>query len=117
MNLSEEQKMVQNTASNIAKQELAPRAARVDKEQVFPREGLRKLAEAGFLGLTVPESLGGGGADTLSFVLAAEAIAGGCASTALVFLTHAAVTRALAAAGSDEQKKRFLPALIAGRRL
>lgn len=117
MDLTEEQKMVQSTASNIAKQELAPRAARVDREQLFPKEGLQKLAEASFLGLTVPEAMGGGGADTLSFVLAAEAIAGGCASTALLFLSHALIARALAAAGSDEQKKRFLPTLINGVRL
>ena len=117
MNLTEEQKMLQNAASNIAKQELAPRAASVDKERVFPREGLRKLGEAGFLGLTAPETLGGGGADHVSFLLAAEAIAGGCASTSLVFLTHALVTRALASGGSDEQKKRLLPDLIAGRTL
>ncbi|MBI2868230.1 MAG: acyl-CoA dehydrogenase family protein [Chloroflexi bacterium] len=117
MVLTEAQKMIQGTASSIARQELAPRAARVDREQFFPREGLNKLAEAGFLGLNVPEALGGGGADTLSFVLATEGIAGGCASTALVFLTHSLVARALAAAGSEEQKKRLLPAMIAGRRL
>ena len=48
MNFTDEQKMIQNTASKIAKQELAPRAAQVDKERVFPRESLGKLAEAGF---------------------------------------------------------------------
>lgn len=117
MNLSNEQELIQQTARDIAGRELAPRAAKVDREQVFPREGLKKLAEAGFLGITVPEAMGGGGADTLSFVLATEAIAGGCASTTLVFLTHGVVARALAAAGSDEQKNRFLSALIAGHRL
>lgn len=117
MNLTNQQKMIQQTASDIAKAELAPRAARVDRERLFPREGLEKLAQAGFLGLTVPEAMGGGGADTLSFVLATEAIASGCASTALVYLSHAVVVRALVVAGSEEQKKRFLPALTAGRRL
>ena len=67
--------------------------------------------------MTVPEVLGGGGTDTLSFVLAVEAIAQGCASTALLFLTHSIVSRALAAAGSDEQKSRLLPAMIRGERL
>ncbi len=117
MNLSNEQKMIQETASNIAKQELAPRVSDVDRNQIFPRYGLQKLAEAGFLGITVPEAMGGGGSDTLSFVLAAEAIASGCPSTALIFLTHAVVARALAVAGSDEQKKRFLPGFVAGKKI
>lgn len=69
------------------------------------------------MGLTVPEAMGGGGVDTLSFVLATEAIAEGCASTALVFLTHSVVARALAVAGSDEQKSGLLPSLVAGHRL
>jgi alkylation response protein AidB-like acyl-CoA dehydrogenase len=117
VNLTDEQRMIQETARRIAQQELAPRAAEVDRDRTFPTDGLQQLAEAGFLGMTVPEALGGGGADTLSFVLAAEAIAQGCASTALLFLTHGVVARALAAASSDEQKSRFLPAIIGGERL
>ncbi len=61
MNLSDDQKMIRETASSIATQELAPRSAEVDRKQTFPRDGLRKLAEAGFLGITVPETMGGGG--------------------------------------------------------
>jgi len=117
MNLSDEQKMIQETASKIAQKELALKAADVDRAQIFPRDGLQKLADAGFLGITVPEALGGGGSDTLSFVLVAEAIAHACASTALVFITHSVVARALAVAGSDEQKKRFLPELVAGKKI
>ena len=117
MNLTSDQKMIWDTVSKIAKQELAPRAAEVDRKQIFPKVGLQKLAEAGFLGITVPEAMGGVGADTLSFVLAVEAIARGCASTASVFVAHAVVAGALVVAGTEEQRKRFLPALIAGRRL
>ncbi len=117
MNLSDEQKMIKETASKIAQQELAPRAANVDREQIFPRDGLQKLAEAGFLGITVPEALGGEGSDTLSFVLVAEAIAKACASTALVFTTHSVVARALVVASSDEQKRRVLPELVAGKKM
>ncbi len=117
MNLSDEKKMIQETASKIAQKELAPKATDVDRAQIFPRDGLQKLAEAGFLGITVPEALGGGGSDTLSFVLVTEAIAKACASTALVFITHSVVARALAVAGSDEQKKRFLPGMVAGKKM
>ncbi len=117
MNLTNEQKMIQETAMKIAQQELMPRAVDVDRKQIFPRYGLQKLAEAGFLGMTVPEAMGGGGSDTLSFVLVAEAIAQACASTALVFITHSVVARALAVAGSDEQKKCFLSELVAGKKM
>jgi alkylation response protein AidB-like acyl-CoA dehydrogenase len=117
MSLSDEQKMIQETATTLAQKELAPKAAAVDRDQIFPREELRKLAEAGFLGMTVPKPMSGGGADTLSFVLAAEATAKGCPSTALIFVTHATVARALVVAGSDEQKRRLLPVLVSGEQL
>jgi alkylation response protein AidB-like acyl-CoA dehydrogenase len=117
MSLSDEQKMIQETATTLAQKELAPKAAAVDRDQIFPREELRKLAKVGFLGMTVPKPMSGGGADTLSFVLAAEATAKGCPSTALIFVTHATVARALVVAGSDEQKRRLLPALVSGEQL
>ena len=117
MNFNEEQKMIQETASKIAREELAPRADDIDRKQIFPRYGLQKLAEAGFLGITVPQVMGGGGSDTLSFVLVAEAIAKACPSTALVYVTHAVVSRALVIAGGDEQKKNLLPALTSGTKL
>ncbi len=117
INLNDDQKMIQETATRIAQKELAPKAAQRDKEGTFPKDGLQKLAEAGFLSMTVPKPMGGSGADNFSFVLATEAIARACPSTALVFITHNIVARALAIAGNDEQKGRFLPAMMAGDRL
>jgi butyryl-CoA dehydrogenase len=117
VNLTNEQERIQEAASKIAREELAPRAAALDRDLAFPVEGLGKLAAAGLLGLTVPEALGGGGADALSFVLAMEAIAQACASTALLFLTHGIVSRAVAAAGSDAQKERYLPGMVKGKQL
>ncbi|MEJ2252508.1 MAG: acyl-CoA dehydrogenase family protein [Candidatus Lokiarchaeota archaeon] len=117
MNLSDAQKKIQTRARDLSLKELAPQAVRVDKERSFPLDGLNKLGAAGFLGLTIPKTLGGEGADNVSFALAIEAIAKSCASTALVFLTHSLATRALAVAGSDEQKQRLLPAMISGEKL
>ncbi|MFW9851127.1 MAG: acyl-CoA dehydrogenase family protein, partial [Candidatus Thorarchaeota archaeon] len=87
MNLSDAQKKIQEAAHDLSLKEIAPQATRVDKERSFPLDGLNKLGTAGLLGLTIPQALGGGGADSVSFVLAIEAIARSCASTALVFLT------------------------------
>jgi butyryl-CoA dehydrogenase len=117
MNLTNAQIKVQTAARELAVKELAPQAARLDKEGSFPSDGLNKLGAAGLLGLTVPQALGGRGADSVSFVLATEAIASSCASTALIFLTHSLVVKALAVAGTEEQKKRLLPSMLAGERL
>ena len=69
------------------------------------------------MGLTVPESLGGGGVDNLSFVTVLESLGRGCGCTALVYLTHVLVARLVAVAGTDDQRTRILPSLVAGRRL
>jgi butyryl-CoA dehydrogenase len=117
MSFTEDQKIVQELATKVATQELGPKARGIDVDQAFPWEGLQALARAGLLGMVVPEALGGEGKDTLSFVLVTEAVAKACASTALVFVTHETVTRALAAAGSDEQKASLLPELISGNKI
>ena len=59
MNFTDDQKIVQELANKLAKQELEPKAREVDTAQLFPREGMQKLARAGFLGMTVPEAMGG----------------------------------------------------------
>ena len=105
MVLNENQKIVAELALKLSKEKLAPNAAKIDRERSFPTEGLQQIAKADLLGLTVPETLSGTGADIPSYLLAAEAIAEGCASTALVYITHPVVARAIALAASDEMKK------------
>jgi len=117
MNLTSEQKLIWATARKIAQRELAPRAAEIDRDYRFPHEGLRVLTEAGLMGMLVPPGYGGGGADSLSFVLALEAIAGACASTALVLFAHSVASLALSAAGSEPLKSRYLPSLAGAERL
>ncbi|MDP2662232.1 MAG: acyl-CoA dehydrogenase family protein [Dehalococcoidia bacterium] len=116
-NLTPEQALIRQTAMDITQKELAPRAAALDAGKGYPREGLKKLAEAGLLGMTVPPAFGGGGADTLSQVLVTEAVARGCANTALVLLTHSAVALAVTAFGSAGQKEKLLPKLAKGELL
>src|SRR3990172_9019765 len=88
-NLNSDQQMLRQTLRQIAQKELAPRAANIDRTSAFPAEGLAKRAASGVLGLTLPAAVGGGGANSVSFVLAVEEVAKACASTALVFVTHA----------------------------
>ncbi|MFQ5712203.1 MAG: acyl-CoA dehydrogenase family protein, partial [Candidatus Geothermarchaeales archaeon] len=79
--------------------------------------GIRSLADVGLLGILIPRALGGGGADTLSFVLATEAIAKSCASTALIFVTHVSAGLGVLIGGSDAQKNEYLPLMARGERL
>lgn len=116
-NLNPEQQMIQNTVRDIAQKVIAPRAAEVDKLLSFPKEGLKQLAEAGMMGMTLPPVFGGGGVDTLSFVLAAEEIARACASTALIFVTHVVASFGILVGGNDTAKGKYLPALAKGEKL
>lgn len=116
-NLTENQQLVKDMVRKIAEKELSPKAAQVDKNYSFPRDGIIKLAKADLMGLPVPPEFEGMGADTLSFVLAVEEIAKACASTALIMITHAAVCKGILIADNDHQKKKFLPQLATGERL
>jgi len=117
MNLTDTQKMIVSTASQLVHDDLAPRVVEIDCEHKYPREGMEKLAENEFLAINVPEDLGGIGADTLSFVLATEGIAKGCPSTALVYVTHSMVAGSLVVGGSEELKTRMLPKMISGEKI
>lgn len=116
--LSEEEKMHKEMVRNLAEKEFKPLAAKLDVEGTFPRENIKKLAELGLLGITIPEEYGGAGGDTFSLVITLGEIAKACASTAGVLLIHAGVASgAISHYGTVEQKERFLPDLASGKRL
>ncbi|MBI4331523.1 MAG: acyl-CoA dehydrogenase family protein [Chloroflexi bacterium] len=117
MELTVEQKQIQATAREIARKELAPRAEALDREFGFPREGLRGLAGAGMMGMTLPAALGGAGLDTVSFVAAVEELARACASTALVYVTHAVACSGILVGGKGSAKGQYLPAMARGEKL
>jgi len=82
--LTDEQRMIRDTARDFARAELAPHAARWDEEGWVPENVFARMGELGFLGMLVPEALGGTGADYVAYALAIEEIAAGCASTAVI---------------------------------
>ena len=69
---SEEQLLIQNMAREFAQKEIAPIAAEIDREQRFPTETAKRMGELGLFGLFVPEELGGGCSDYISYVMALE---------------------------------------------
>ena len=112
--LSTEQQQVQSLARDVAQKELAPKAAEIDRTSAFPRDGLKKLAEVGLMGIGTPQSFGGSKSDTLSLLLVLEEIAKACPSTAEVFAIHAEASSIIAVGGTDDVKARYLPSLAKG---
>ncbi len=116
--LNEEQRLVRDMVRDFAQQELAPRAAQVDKSEEFPAENIRKMAELGLLGLPYPEKYGGGGGDYLSYAIAVEEVARACGSTALIYAAHVSLgCGPIYYFGTEEQKQRWLPHLCSGKGL
>ncbi|MBE7452005.1 MAG: acyl-CoA dehydrogenase family protein [Kofleriaceae bacterium] len=106
--LTDEQLMIMATARTFARGRLAPRAAARDRDGRFPLEEIGALGELGLLAMKVPLEDGGGGADNVGYVLAMEAIAGACASTAVVLASSNLVARILADHATPAQKARWL---------
>lgn len=118
INLTEEQRMFQETARDFAQKEIAPIAAQIDEERAFPRETVRKMGELGFMGVAIPEEYGGAGADYLCYTIAVEEISRACASHGVIMsVNNSLVCDPLLAYGTEEQKQRFLIPLANGERL
>src|SRR5258705_2073398 len=113
--LSEEERQTRDLARAISRERVAPLAAQVDEAELYPAESLRYLAEAGLMGLYVPESYGGTGLGALAFCCAVEEIAWACASTAVIYLVQYAAGYPIVSHGTDAQKRRYLPRLAAGQ--
>lgn len=115
MLLNPEQQLVQDTMRAFAQAELAPHAARWDREHTFPREALRGLGDLGALGMIVPEEWGGAGMDYLSLAVALEEIAAGDGATStIVSVQNSVVCGPIVNFGSDAQKENYLPSLARG---
>jgi short/branched chain acyl-CoA dehydrogenase len=116
--LSDEQKLLRDTVREFARQEVAPVAEELDREKRFPYEIVAKLGELGLMGIPFPQEYGGGGADTLSYVLAVEELARIDSSVCITMAAHTSLgTMPIYLWGSDEQKAEWLPRLCSGQRL
>jgi alkylation response protein AidB-like acyl-CoA dehydrogenase len=100
----------------VAREQIAPLAAAVDRDRTFPAASMLALGECGALGLLVPAASGGAGAGIAELAVACEAIGSACASSAMVFLMHS-VTAATIAAGGGERAGEYLEAMADGRKL
>jgi len=115
---SEEQRLIRDTARAFATRELRPHARAWDAEGTFPTALTPKLAELGLLGMTIPQDYGGSGLDTVSLALAIEAIAWGDGGVALTVASHNSLCSGhIVLAGTDAQKRIYLPRLVSGHAL
>ncbi|MDY0391016.1 acyl-CoA dehydrogenase family protein [Desulfobulbus oligotrophicus] len=114
--LTEEQKLIQETARDFAREELEPVAARLDQEKDRSTllAGLNKLAELGFMGLNIKETYGGAEAGVVAFSVAMTEIARACASTAVTVSVNNMVCEVIQAIGSEEQKIHYIPKICSG---
>ena len=114
LDLTEEQGVIQRAVRELCAREFAPHAARWDVEGDVPRSAVEKLGENGFLGMTVPEEWGGVGYDSRTITLVIEEIARVSAALAIMISVHNSVGAfPIVRYGTDEQKHRFLPRLVA----
>jgi alkylation response protein AidB-like acyl-CoA dehydrogenase len=113
--LSEEHLMIQKAARDFAQNELLPGVIERDNEQKFPYEQIKKLGELGLLGMMVSPKYGGGGMDTISYVLAMEEISKVDASASVVMsVNNSLVCWGLETYGTEEQKQKYLVPLAKG---
>jgi alkylation response protein AidB-like acyl-CoA dehydrogenase len=118
MDLTEEQQMIRDMAREFAREQLAPNAARWDREASFPREAIAQMGELGLLGMMVPEAWDGAGIDHVGYALAIEEIAAGDGACSTIVAVHNSVAcMPVLRYGSDQQKDRFLRAMARGELL
>lgn len=116
--LSEEYQTLAETVRDFANEVIAPVAAHHDREQTFPYEVIKKMGEMGIFGLPFPEDVGGMGGDFLSLCLAIEELARVDQSVAVTVEAGVGLGSMLIfRTGTQEQKEKFLPALISGQAL
>lgn len=113
--LSEEHIMIRDAARDFAQTELLPGVIGRDETQTFPQEQIKKMGELGFLGLMVSPEYGGGGMDTIAYILAMEEISKVDASASVVMsVNNSLVCWGIEKFGTEAQKQKYLTKLATG---
>jgi alkylation response protein AidB-like acyl-CoA dehydrogenase len=114
--LTDEQKMLQQTVRQIAKDKVEPRAAEIDETGEYPWDMFEVLKENDLFALCFPEELGGAGADLMTVCIAIEELAKVCTNTALILGVCDLGSTPILIGGSDDIKKKYIPPLAAGEK-
>jgi butyryl-CoA dehydrogenase len=118
LELSDEQRMIQQVARDFAEKEVRPIAEAIDREARFPRDTVARMGDLGLMGMTVPEAYGGSGVGTVAYALALAEVARACASHAVVMsVNNSLYCDPVHKHGTEEQKARFLAPFASGRHI
>jgi len=115
--LTEEQKMIRDLARQITDEKIRPVAAEFDRSEKFPGEIMKIIAQSDLFGVYIEEKFGGMGGGILELCLVTEEFSKGCAGIAICYSASALGTYPIILAGSEEQKKKYLPAIAKGEKL
>ena len=116
--LTEEQELLRRTVRDFTETRVAPVAEELDREERFPYDLVREMAELGLMGIPFAEEYGGAGADTVSYAIAIEELTRIDSSVAITVAAHTSLgTMPIYLYGTDEQKQQWLPALASGEKL
>ena len=116
--LSREHELLRKMYREFAQNEVKPLAAELDEEERFPAETIPKLAKLGLLGIPFPKKYGGAGGDNLAYAMTVEEIAKTCGTTSVIICAHTSLCcYPIYAYGTEEQKMKYLPDLLSGRKL
>ena len=116
--LTKEQEFVRKMVREFATNEVEPIAADIDQEHRFPVETVEKMAKYGLLGVPFPTEYEGAGGDYISYAITVEELSRVCASTGVICSAHTSLCSwPIFNWGNEEQKKKYLPDLLSGRKL
>lgn len=115
LNLTPEQEAVKGMVAEFTAKEITPYAAQWDKEEKFPAEAVKKMAELGIFGTALPEQYGGFGMDAICHALVAEELGRGDSTMRGIYSVQVSlVAKTILAFGTEEQKQKYLPGMAAG---
>lgn len=120
MNLrfTEEQEMMRKMVRDFAEAEIAPFVEKMEEDGEFPRDILKKMAELGLMGITIPEEYGGAGMDFTSYIIAINELSKVSATVGVILSVHTSVgTNPILYFGTEEQKKKYVKKLASGEYL
>jgi alkylation response protein AidB-like acyl-CoA dehydrogenase len=115
--LSEDQIMIRDLARQIAEEKIVPVRAELDEKGEFPWDIMKTLAQSDLFGLFIPEEYGGLGKGCLELSIAVEELSRACLGVSTSYAANALGTYPILLFGTDEQKKKYLPDIAAGKRL
>jgi len=115
---SNDQLLAKQLFEEFTEKEVKPLAAKIDEEEIFPLETIKKMAKLGMLGIPFPKESGGSGGDYITYILLVEELAKACASTSIIVSAHTSLCCwPIFTYGNQKQKEKYLRPLLQGTKI